>query len=127
MSTSSITRSLPSIPNVLIKLESALFAFGALSVYIQRGGSGWLFVLLILAPDLSALGYLRGVGLGSVTYNAVHTYLAPALLALVSTLVGWPVGIDVALIWCIHISADRALGFGLKYPTAFNDTHLNRI
>ena len=127
MSSSSATRTMPSMPSILIKLESVMIAIAALSLYIQRGSSGWLFVVLILAPDLSALGYLRGVGLGSVTYNMVHTYLAPALFALVSVLLGWPVGIDVALIWCIHIAGDRAIGYGLKYPTVFKDTHLNRI
>ena len=26
-----------------------------------------------------------------------------------------------------HVGADRALGYGLKYPTGFGDTHLGRI
>jgi hypothetical protein len=30
------------------------------------------------------------------------------------------------LIWTSHIGLDRLLGFGLKYPTRFNDTHLQR-
>ena len=29
---------------------------------------------------------------------------------------------QVALIWLAHIGADRALGYGLKYPTGFKDT-----
>ena len=33
----------------------------------------------------------------------------------------------VALIWLAHIGADRLFGYGLKYPTAFNDTHLSRV
>jgi hypothetical protein len=35
--------------------------------------------------------------------------------------------VQIALIWAAHIAIDRVLGFGLKYPTAFKDTHLNRI
>jgi hypothetical protein len=31
----------------------------------------------------------------------------------------------IALIWIAHIAFDRLLGFGLKYPTQFKDTHLN--
>ena len=31
------------------------------------------------------------------------------------------------LIWLAHIGADRALGYGLKYPTHFKDTHLQRV
>jgi hypothetical protein len=34
----------------------------------------------------------------------------------------WP-----ALIWLAHIGMDRSLGYGLKLPTAFQDTHLGRI
>jgi hypothetical protein len=30
------------------------------------------------------------------------------------------------LIWIAHIGFDRALGYGLKYPTGFGDTHLGR-
>lgn len=31
----------------------------------------------------------------------------------------------LALIWTAHIGLDRMLGFGLKYPTRFKDTHLD--
>jgi hypothetical protein len=31
------------------------------------------------------------------------------------------------LIWLAHIGADRGLGYGLKYATAFGDTHLGYI
>jgi hypothetical protein len=37
------------------------------------------------------------------------------------------VAVQLALIWLAHIGADRALGYGLKYPTAFKDTHLQRV
>jgi len=32
-----------------------------------------------------------------------------------------------SLIWLAHIGFDRMLGFGLKYPTRFADTHLARV
>jgi hypothetical protein len=31
----------------------------------------------------------------------------------------------LALIWVAHIGFDRMLGFGLKYPSRFKDTHLD--
>ena len=31
------------------------------------------------------------------------------------------------LIWIVHIGVDRTLGYGLKYPTDFKDTHLQRV
>lgn len=33
----------------------------------------------------------------------------------------------ISLIWIAHIGMDRMLGYGLKYPTKFQDTHLNRV
>jgi hypothetical protein len=35
--------------------------------------------------------------------------------------------VQIALIWGAHIGADRMLGYGLKYPTAFKHTHLQRV
>jgi len=32
-----------------------------------------------------------------------------------------------ALIWISHIGFDRMLGYGLKYPTQFRDTHLQHV
>jgi Domain of unknown function (DUF4260) len=36
-------------------------------------------------------------------------------------------GLALAAIWALHIGVDRMLGYGLKYPTAFKDTRLQRI
>ena len=38
-----------------------------------------------------------------------------------------PLAEAVGLIWLAHVGIDRALGFGLKYASAFGDTHLGRI
>ena len=35
--------------------------------------------------------------------------------------------VAVALTWLAHIGVDRLLGYGLKYPTAFKDTHFQRV
>ena len=40
---------------------------------------------------------------------------------------GGDLAVQVALIWVAHIGVDRALGYGLKYPTGFADTHLQRV
>jgi hypothetical protein len=29
-------------------------------------------------------------------------------------------------VWTAHIGVDRAVGYGLKYPSGFGDTHLSR-
>jgi hypothetical protein len=33
----------------------------------------------------------------------------------------------LCVIWVAHIGFDRLLGYGLKYPTAFKDTHLGKV
>ncbi|HEX5521238.1 MAG TPA: DUF4260 domain-containing protein [Longimicrobiaceae bacterium] len=89
-------------------------------------GRGWLlFAALLLAPDLSMIGYAAGPRVGAWAYNLVHSYAAPLLLAGAALLSGS--GVHLALIWCAHIGMDRALGYGLKLPTGFQDTHLGRI
>jgi Domain of unknown function (DUF4260) len=86
-----------------------------------------LFVLVLLAPDLSAAGYLLGARIGSVTYNVVHIYVWPLLMLAFAVYHGESSIQQLALIWAAHIAIDRMLGFGLKYPTRFQDTHLQRI
>jgi hypothetical protein len=115
------------MPGILLRLEGLAVAVAAVLFYISRGGGWLLFVLLILAPDLSMLGYLAGPRPGSVIYNAIHTYLAPAVLAALGLLLGQPLILNIALIWLVHIGADRLFGFGLKYPTEFKDTHFGRV
>ncbi len=57
-------------------------AWWRIVLYAFAGGSWWLFALLILAPDLSMLGYLAGPRVGAVAYNAFHILIVPLLLAL---------------------------------------------
>ncbi len=47
-------------PRLLLRLEGLAAAAAALTIYARLGGSWWLFALLILAPDLSIMGYLGG-------------------------------------------------------------------
>jgi len=83
------------------------------------------FAVLFLSPDLSILAYLAGPRLGSVAYNAVHSYVGPAIAAGALLAAGGPLG--VPLIWAAHIGFDRAFGYGLKYADGFQFTHLGRI
>ena len=87
----------------------------------------WIVPVLLFVPDVSMAGYARSSRLGATLYNAGHSYLAPAALGAVATTAGAPLWQGVALVWFAHIGMDRALGYGLKYPTDFRDTHLGRI
>jgi hypothetical protein len=114
-------------PRWLLHLEGA--AILVLSIYFYATGhySWLLFAVLILSPDLFMLGYLVNVRLGCVIYNVVHTLTGPLLLLALSFSLAKPAFLPYALIWLAHIGMDRALGFGLKYPTVFKDTHLQHV
>jgi len=73
------------------------------------------------------LGYLAGPKLGARIYNAIHSYVTPATMAVVGLLLGSPVLLPYALIWMNHIGVDRLLGYGLKYPAGFKFTHLGKL
>ena len=112
---------------LLLRLEHAAMALVALVAFHFSGGNWWLFAALILVPDISMAGYLGGPRLGAWCYNAVHTWLAPAALWLVALAAGAPLLAQIAIILAAHIAIDRALGYGLKRESGFQDTHLGRI
>ena len=111
----------------LLRLEE-FFLFGlALFLFTQLDyGWGW-YALLFLAPDLSIAGYLANPRLGAWTYNLIHHKgLAVALYILGYVFsVQWLMFIGTILLG--HSSLDRVFGYGLKYPDAFQNTHLGRI
>ena len=111
----------------ILRLEGLILLIGALALYAALGASWILFVVLLLAPDLSALGYLLSPRAGALVYNSAHMYLLPGVLLALGLALNAPLAVQVALIWFAHIGMDRALGFGLKYPTEFKDTHMQRV
>jgi hypothetical protein len=78
-------------------------------------------------PDGCFAGYVGGPRVGAICYNVAHSHVVPLLLIAWSVLSSSASLLSVALIWLAHIGLDRALGFGLKYPTGFRDTHLGEI
>jgi hypothetical protein len=107
-----------------LRLEGLAMLALCLAIYWLVDANWLTFALLFLAPDLSFLGYLAGPRRGAVAYNVAHSYTLPFLLATAALLLEAAVPVRLALIWIAHLGFDRALGFGLKYPTAFADTHL---
>ena len=111
----------------LLRLEGlALFA-GMTLLYAVWDGSWWVYAILFLAPDLSVLGYLAGPRSGAIVYNAAHSYIAPMVAITSGFALASPLVLSIVMIWLAHIGIDRALGYGLKYPTGFGFTHLGRI
>ena len=114
-------------PSWLLRLEGMVIFIIALVLY-SRLESGWLlFVVLLFVPDVSMVGYAINTRLGAAIYNLVHAYALPAILGLLGLFTANALLVSLSLIWFAHIGLDRLLGFGLKYPTIFKDTHLQRV
>ena len=114
-------------PRTLLRAEGLAVLIASVAAYEAVHASWVLFAVLLLVPDVSMLGYLAGPRLGAVVYNLVHTYIGPAALAGLAYLGAAPQAWPVCLIWLAHIGMDRALGFGLKFPDAFQSTHLGPV
>ncbi|WP_102345925.1 DUF4260 domain-containing protein [Bacillus sp. Marseille-P3661] len=100
-----------------------------LSVYLYSFNEySWgMFLILLLAPDISMIGYLINNKVGARCYNIFHTYTLPITIVIVGLLLSHQLVLAVGFIWSAHIGMDRAIGYGLKYSTNFKDTHLNRV
>jgi hypothetical protein len=111
--------------SVILRAEGLIELVLAVAVYRHGGGTWAMFAILFLLPDVSMLGYLANPRIGARMYNLGHSYIGPALLALTGFMMATPLLYSLALIWAAHLGFDRLLGYGLKYPTAFDETHLN--
>ena len=111
----------------LIKLEE--FFLFVLSIYLftQLNYAWWWFALLFLAPDLGMLGYMINPRVGALTYNLLHHKGIAVALFLIGAWLSIPPLQLAGTIILGHSSADRVLGYGLKYPDAFQHTHLGWI
>jgi hypothetical protein len=114
-------------PALLLRLEGAFVLAISVFLYRESHASWILFAVLFLAPDLFMLGYLINPRIGAAAYNVVHTLFAPGILIAIAILARLPQLLPFALIWTAHIGVDRMLGYGLKYTTRFDDTHLQHV
>ncbi|HEY9528782.1 MAG TPA: DUF4260 domain-containing protein, partial [Anaerolineales bacterium] len=111
----------------LLKLEESLLFVLSLSLFsILDYSWGWYF-LLFLAPDLSILGYLANPRIGAWTYNFIHHKGLAVAIYVLGQLLAVPWLMLTGTILLGHSSLDRVFGYGLKYPDAFQNTHLGRI
>jgi len=114
-------------PPTLLRIEEAALLTAAILLYAYLHYSWLLFAVLFLFPDLFLLGYLVNPRTGSAIYNLGHAIFVPLTLFAVAVATHRPLLSAIAIIWFSHISFDRILGYGLKYPAHFKDTHLQHL
>lgn len=111
----------------LLRLEEISLLGLSAFLFARLEYSWWLYALLFLAPDLSMLGYLGGPRIGAAVYNFVHHKGLAIACYVLGMVAGQPALQFAGLILLGHSSLDRVMGYGLKYPDAFQNTHLGLI
>jgi hypothetical protein len=111
----------------IIKLEELSSFVLGIYLFSLLNYEWWWFLALILAPDLSMLGYAFGNKSGAFFYNLFHH----KGIGIVIYLLGCYLEIEIlqlsGIILFSHSAMDRMFGYGLKYETGFQDTHLGKI
>lgn len=111
----------------LLQIEEFCMLALAIAVLVYFRCEWWVYLLLVLGPDISMLGYAGGNKAGAFCYNLFHHKgVAIAIIVL-----GWYLKDNTVLIAGVilfgHSSMDRLFGYGLKTNQGFNFTHLGTI
>ena len=110
-----------------LRAEGMAALVGGLWGWLALGAPWPLFVVLLLVPDVSMVGYLKGTHAGAISYNIVHNWATGGLVLGLGAALAAPALVFAGIILIAHVGMDRLFGYGLKYPTSFQDTHLGRI
>jgi hypothetical protein len=104
---------------------AAALLVAAIAAVIAHGSGWWIFTAFIVAPDLAVLlGMSSGLEKGRLhpraipLYNALHSLIGPALLALAAIALG-PGALIGALAWALHVTIDRSVGYGMRTRDGF--------
>jgi len=108
----------------LLKGENLGLFLLSLLLFSQLDFAWWVYPVLILAPDLGMIGYLRSPRVGSFTYNLTHHKGLASLLYIAGMLYSVDALALAGVIMIGHSSIDRVFGYGLKFSDSFQHTHL---
>jgi hypothetical protein len=109
------------------RIENLAIAATVAVVFVRLHFTWWWLPVFFLAFDASMAGYLVNNRVGAICYNLAHASVAPAVLLLSYVLSATRWCAFAGLLWAFHIAGDRVGGYGLKFATGFQDTHLGRI
>ena len=119
----------------LLKIEELAQLLFVILVLVLKSAAWWVYLLLLLGPDIGMVGYLVNTRVGAFCYNLTHHKGIALLLMFVglaaevaNMLTNVQSGFFLAgLIIYGHSSMDRMLGYGLKFGDHFQHTHLGWI
>lgn len=114
-------------PRRWLRAEGLAALVTGAGIYLAVGGPWLLLVPFLLAVDVSMAGYLAGPRAGALVYNLAHNQATGLLVLGAGAVSGVTPLVLAGAVLVGHAGMDRLAGYGLKYPTAFGDTHLGRI
>ena len=111
----------------ILKLEEAAMLILAIWALSLLHVSWWIYLLILIAPDISFIGYAGGNTVGAVSYNLFH-HKGIAIAIFIAGFVLKNEWFQITgIILFGHSSLDRTLGYGLKLNEGFKYTHLGVI
>jgi len=111
----------------ILRLEELSMFLITVFLFSLLDYSWWLFLVLLLTPDIGMLGYLINTRVGAFTYNLFHHKGLAVLLGFVGYWWGMPALQLAGIMLFGHASMDRMFGYGLKFPDHFKHTHLGTL
>ncbi len=108
--------------------EAAELTIAVFALYLQPIQlSWWIWPIVFLAPDISMLGYFINTKIGAMSYNLIHHKLFSIAVLAAGYFGHNDLVLLTGLLLFAHTCFDRLMGYGLKYPDSFNNTHLGKI
>jgi hypothetical protein len=110
-----------------LKIEELLMLCLGIFLFSQLNFEWWWFLVLILTPDFSMLGYVINTRIGTFCYNFFHHKAVAICIYFIGIYMQNEIVQLIGIILFSHASMDRVFGYGLKYSDSFNKTHLGTI
>lgn len=111
----------------IIKLEELGMFLLSLLVFAHIGFDWGWFTVLLLAPDISMIGYGINSRVGALLYNIFHHKGIAVLVFGIGYFAQYQYLELAGAVLFGHSSLDRIFGYGLKYSDSFFRTHLGKI
>lgn len=115
------------LPILFQRIEGVALFGAATFIYFDNNFSWLFYILLLFVFDISMVGYFANARLGAWLYNIGHSLVIPSFLVAIYLFVLSDVLLGLICLWFAHIGFDRALGYGLKFPSGFKRTHLGEL
>ena len=111
----------------LLRIEGLIMLLSSIAIAFHFEYKWWFYIVIFFAPDISMFAFKKSNQLGALLYNITHTTSIPLVFLTIGIIFDLPLLISIMVIVIGHIGYDRMNGFGLKYKTDVNDTHLHRL